>query len=232
MTQALIQISGLHKHYQMGETTVRALDGVNLQVNQGDYLAIVGASGSGKSTLMNIIGCLDVPTTGSLKLAGTEITTLKSDFEISQLRGREIGFIFQTFNLLARSSALANVELPLIYQGIPADERRTRAIDALRRVGLDDRQQHQPAQMSGGQRQRVAVARAIVGRPSILLADEPTGNLDTKTGMEILKLFAELNNEGNTLIVVTHDSNVAGQADGLIEMQDGRIIRDTRKLSG
>ncbi len=227
MADVLISLNDLKRHYQLGGETVCALDGVDLQIRRGEYLAIMGPSGSGKSTLMNLLGLLDQPTSGNLILDGQEISSIKDDKELSRIRGREIGFVFQTFNLLPRSSALENVELPLIYQGVSVQERRERAIAVLKRVGLEDRLDHMPAQMSGGQRQRVAVARALVTDPSLLLADEPTGNLDSRTGEEIMELFHELHRQGNTLIVVTHEDEVAAHAERVIRLRDGRLEQDS-----
>jgi len=221
----LISITNLRKIYHMGEIEVRALDGVDLEVDAGDYLAIMGPSGSGKSTLMNLIGCLDTPTSGEYVLNGQPVSGL-NDTELAQIRNREIGFVFQTFNLLNRSTALANVELPLIYARIPAAKRRRQALEALDRVGLGDRVKHQPNELSGGQRQRVAVARALVNRPSILLADEPTGNLDSKTSEEIMALFDELNSSGNTIVLVTHELDIAAHARRTIRLLDGRVVSD------
>jgi putative ABC transport system ATP-binding protein len=229
MSEILIRLQGLARHYELGAETIRALDGVDLEIAPGEYLAIMGPSGSGKSTLMNLLGCLDRPTAGDFHLGGRRIDAGLGDVELSRLRGREIGFVFQTFNLLPRSSALENVELPLIYQGMPASRRRQRALEALDRVGLADRAAHQPAQMSGGQRQRVAIARALVTRPRLLLADEPTGNLDSRTGAEILALFDELHAEGHTLIVVTHEDEVARRARRVIHLRDGRIEREDHR---
>lgn len=216
----MIEIEKLCKTYQLGETAVRALDGVDLAVSEGEMAAIMGPSGSGKSTLMHILGCLDTPDTGIYRLKGEDVSGLSKD-RLADIRNRRIGFVFQTFNLLPRLTALENVELPLLYAG----KRNTREIaaNALETVGLKDRMQHEPNQLSGGQRQRVAVARAIVADPAILLADEPTGNLDTKTGDEILSLFLDLNAGGRTVIIVTHDEEVAGGCKRIIRIRDGRI---------
>jgi putative ABC transport system ATP-binding protein len=225
---ALIDIRDVSKTYEMGtETTVRALDGVSLQIEQGDYVAVMGPSGSGKSTLMNLIGCLDTPSTGSYVLNGREVSKMVDD-ELAQIRNREIGFIFQTFNLLPRADAIQNVELPLVYAGVPRKERHTRAEKALDSVGLGSRKHHRPNEMSGGQRQRVAIARALVNGPSILLADEPTGNLDSKTGEEILALMEELHRAGNTIILVTHEDDLAQHAARIVRLRDGKIVSDTR----
>jgi putative ABC transport system ATP-binding protein len=223
----LIGMTDIHKIYDMGTEKVNALDGVSLQVGPGDYVAIMGPSGSGKSTLMNLIGCLDSPTSGSYRLKGREIAKLDDD-ELARIRNREIGFIFQTFNLLPRNDALQNVELPLIYSGMPRRERHERARKALESVGLSDRMHHRPNEMSGGQRQRVAIARALVNAPSILLADEPTGNLDSRTGEEIMALIAKLHADGNTILLVTHEEELAIRAGRCIRLRDGRIVSDTR----
>ena len=221
----LIDIVDLWKTYVMGDSEVHALRGVNLQVRHGEYLAIMGPSGSGKSTLMNLIGCLDTPTRGTYVLNGRDVGKLDQD-ELARIRNREIGFVFQTFNLLARSSALANVELPLIYAGIAPAERRERAAEALRAVDLIDRARHRPNELSGGQRQRVAIARALVTRPSILLADEPTGNLDSKTSLEIMVLFERLHELGNTILVVTHELDIAAHTARIVSIHDGRVDKD------
>lgn len=222
---SLIRLQNLSRRYQMGTETIHALRDVSLELQRGDYVAIMGPSGSGKSTLMNLIGCLDTPTSGCYELNGTQVSQM-DDNQLAEIRNKEIGFIFQTFNLLPRSDALRNVELPLIYAGVPAEERRELALAALSSVGLADRVHHRPNELSGGQRQRVSVARALVNRPSILLADEPTGNLDSKTGAEILALFAELSRQGNTLIVVTHEEDVARHARRILRIRDGLIASD------
>ena len=221
----LIDIRDITKVYDMGEERVRALDGVSLGVERGEYVAIMGPSGSGKSTLMNLIGCLDTPTSGSYVLNGREVARMTDD-ELAQIRNQEIGFVFQTFNLLPRTTALQQVELPLVYSGVPRKERHDRAVRALAAVGLGDRMGHQPNEMSGGQRQRVAVARALINDPSILLADEPTGNLDSQTGAEIMALFDELNGRGNTIIVVTHEEDIAAHARRIVRLRDGKIRED------
>ena len=221
----LIRLESICRSYLMGSETVHALRGVSIDIARGEYVAIMGPSGSGKSTLMNVIGCLDTPTSGTYDLNGQNVGEM-DDNELAEIRNREIGFVFQTFNLLARSTALRNVELPLIYAGIAIEERRELALGALRDVGLADRVTHRPNEMSGGQRQRVAVARALVNRPSILLADEPTGNLDTRTGEEILELFDSLSQKGNTLIVVTHEEQVARHAQRIIRIRDGLVASD------
>jgi putative ABC transport system ATP-binding protein len=223
----LISIRNLRKIYRMGKVEVRALDGLDLEVEAGEYLAIMGPSGSGKSTLMNLIGCLDTPTSGEYILNNQRVSDL-DDGELASIRNHEIGFVFQTFNLLARATALANVELPLIYARVPARERHRRARNVLERVGLGDRVKHQPNELSGGQQGRVAVARALINDPSILLADEPTGNLDSRTSAEIMELFDELNAAGNTLIVVTHEENIAAHARRVVRMLDGKVVADER----
>ncbi len=225
---SLIEIRGVSKTYEMGEETIHALRDVNLAIDENEYVAIMGPSGSGKSTLMNIIGCLDRPTSGSYRLRGHEVAHLHED-ELARIRNQEIGFVFQTFNLLPRAPALENVELPLVYAGVPTAERRSRATEALAVVGLADRAKHRPNELSGGQRQRVAIARALVNRPTILLADEPTGNLDTKTGEEILELFEALHSSGQTLVVVTHEEDVARRTRRILRMRDGRLESDQRR---
>jgi putative ABC transport system ATP-binding protein len=224
----VIRTEGLWKTYEMGAEPVYALRGVDLEIRKGEYVAVMGPSGSGKSTLMNLIGCLDTPTRGRYWLAGRLVSELDDD-ELAYIRNKEIGFVFQTFNLLPRATALHNVELPLIYNGTPAAERLERARRALEIVGLADRMHHRPNELSGGQRQRVAIARALVNSPSILLADEPTGNLDSQTGAEIMALFDELHRRGNTIILVTHEHDVAAHAHRIIHLRDGRIERDERR---
>jgi putative ABC transport system ATP-binding protein len=222
---SLIRLQNISRRYQMGAETVHALRDVSLTIERGEYVAIMGPSGSGKSTLMNLVGCLDTPTGGSYELNGHFVSAL-NDNQLAEIRNREIGFIFQTFNLLPRSDALRNVELPLVYAGVKAAERRKIALAKLASVGLADRVHHKPNELSGGQRQRVAVARALVNNPAILLADEPTGNLDSKTGVEILGLFGELSRTGNTIIVVTHEEAVARHARRIIRIRDGGVASD------
>lgn len=221
----MIRIDNLSKIYRIGDVIVKALDGVSLSIKKQEFTAVMGPSGSGKSTLMNIIGCLDVPTSGTYMLNGNEVSRL-SDNELAEIRNRNIGFVFQGFNLLQKLTALENVELPLIYRGMGARERHRRSREALESVGLGDRMHHRSNQLSGGQQQRVAIARALVSTPPIILADEPTGNLDSKSGMEILKLLADLNRAGNTVIIITHDQNIAMHAQRIIKLQDGRVVED------
>jgi putative ABC transport system ATP-binding protein len=222
---AIIELRGIHKVYAMGAEKVHALNGVDLEIERGEYVAIMGSSGSGKSTLMNLIGCLDTPSTGSYHLNGVAVETL-DDTELAAIRNKEIGFVFQSFHLLARTSALQNVELPLIYAGVHRTQRRERARRALERVGLADRMGHQPNELSGGQRQRVAIARALVNDPSILLADEPTGNLDSGTSQEIMDLFDELHQGGNTVVLVTHEADIAQHAWRQVQLRDGQVLAD------
>lgn len=224
---ALISMRDIWRTYQMGEEQVHALRGVSFDVQKGEYVAIIGPSGSGKSTLMNIIGCLDTPTRGRYWINGKLVSEMDDD-ELARIRNKEVGFVFQTFNLLPRATALHNVELPLIYAGVPAAERRERAKRALMAVDLADRMMHKPNELSGGQRQRVAIARALVNHPSILLADEPTGALDTATSREIMNLFERLHEEGNTIIIVTHEPDIAARAHRIISIRDGRIEKDER----
>ncbi|MFN2632611.1 MAG: ABC transporter ATP-binding protein [Thermoanaerobaculia bacterium] len=221
----LIDIRDITKVYQMGQEQVHALSGVTVGVDRGEYVAVMGPSGSGKSTLMNLIGCLDTPSSGSYVLNGREVAQMTDD-ELAAIRNQEIGFVFQTFNLLPRTSALQQVELPLVYSGLGRKERRERAIKSLESVGLADRMSHQPNELSGGQRQRVAVARALINNPSILLADEPTGNLDSQTGNEIMALFEDLNRRGNTIVLVTHEEDVAAHARRIVRLRDGKIRED------
>jgi putative ABC transport system ATP-binding protein len=223
----LICTDGLWKTYEMGAEQIHALRGLDLEINRAEYCAIMGPSGSGKSTLMNLIGCLDTPTGGNYWLNGRKVSQMDDD-ELAYIRNKEIGFVFQTFNLLPRATALHNVELPLIYNGTPAEERLERTKMALREVDLEDRMLHRPNELSGGQRQRVAIARALVNNPSILLADEPTGNLDTQTGTEIMQLFDKLHEQGNTIILVTHERDIAAHAHRIIHIRDGRVEVDER----
>lgn len=225
--KAVIEITDLTRFYQMGETEVRALNGVTFNAMENEYVAIMGPSGSGKSTLMNMIGCLDTPTSGEYILNNNRVSEM-DDAELAEVRNREIGFVFQTFNLLPRTTCLANVELPLIYAGIKSAERKERAIEVLTKVGLGDRVDHKPNELSGGQRQRVAIARALVNNPSILLADEPTGNLDSKTGEEIMLLFEELYRQGNTIMLVTHENDIAEHARRVVRLRDGVIESDEK----
>lgn len=225
MAKPIIQVQDLTKIYQMGNQEVRALDGVTFDILENEYIAIMGPSGSGKSTMMNLIGCLDTPTSGQYVLNNQDVSQL-DDAELAEVRNREIGFVFQTFNLLPRTDCLSNVELPLIYAGVKTAERHAQAERTLQRVGLGDRIDHKPNELSGGQRQRVAIARALVNNPSILLADEPTGNLDTKTGEEIMMLFEELYRMGNTILLVTHEDDIADHARRIIRLRDGKVESD------
>ena len=227
---SLIQTNDLWKTYQMGTEEVHALRGVSITIERGEYVAIMGPSGSGKSTLMNLIGCLDTPTKGTYMLNGKQ-AGLMNDDELARIRNEEIGFVFQTFNLLPRATALHNVELPLIYAGITSKTRRERATTALQKVELGDRMHHKPNELSGGQRQRVAIARALVNNPSILLADEPTGNLDSKTGVEIMSVFQRLHDAGNTIILVTHEPDVAAYAQRAIHIRDGQVEKDVSRAA-
>ncbi len=226
--ETVISCQDLWKTYEMGAEQVHALRGVNLQIDRNEYVAIMGPSGSGKSTLMNLIGCLDTPSKGQYWLSGHQVSELDDD-ELARIRNKEIGFVFQTFNLLARATALHNVELPLIYNGTPAAERIERAKKVLEMVDLGHRMTHRPNELSGGQRQRVAVARALVNNPSIILADEPTGNLDSQTGNEIMALFAELHRKGNTIVLVTHEHDIAENADRIVSIRDGTIFSDEKR---
>jgi len=225
MDNILIKIRNLTKIYKMGENEVRALDGINLDIEKGEFVSIVGQSGSGKTTLMNIIGCLDVKTSGEYFLNGIDTSKL-SDNELADLRCNEIGFVFQNFNLLQKMTALENVELPMIYKGVPTRERRQRAEMLLKMVGLKERMHHRPNELSGGQQQRVAIARALANNPHLILADEPTGNLDSKSGSEIMTIIKELNERGNTVVLITHDPNIAAQAKRIVRIKDGRILEN------
>jgi putative ABC transport system ATP-binding protein len=221
----IIETRDLWKTYVMGSEEIHALRGVSIHIESGEYVAIMGPSGSGKSTLMNLIGCLDTPSKGSYLLNGKQVSEM-NDNELARIRNEEIGFVFQTFNLLPRATALHNVELPLIYAGVPAKDRQERAKDALKKVELEERMMHKPNELSGGQRQRVAIARALVNNPSILLADEPTGNLDSKTGVEIMALFDKLHAGGNTIVLVTHEADIAAHAHRVVHIRDGQVERD------
>ena len=221
----LIELTDIHREYTVGGELVRALDGVTIGIERGEWVAIIGQSGSGKSTLMNVIGCLDTPTAGSYQLNGKDVSRMDDD-ELAGIRNAEIGFIFQNFQLLPRETALANVELPLVYRGVPAKERRAKAIEALQKVKLEPRMHHKPTELSGGQRQRVAIARALAGTPSLLLADEPTGNLDSNTGEEIVKLFEELHKAGHTIVLVTHEPRLAARCPRAIRLSDGKVVGD------
>jgi putative ABC transport system ATP-binding protein len=225
MSEPIIRIRDLTRHYEMGTETVQALRGVSLDIGRNEYVAIMGPSGSGKSTMMNMIGCLDTPTGGEYWLNGQEVSKLTDD-QLARVRNKEIGFVFQTFNLLPRATSLHNVELPLVYAGVSAKERRARATAALGRVGLGNRMDHRPNELSGGQRQRVAIARALVNEPSILLADEPTGNLDSTTSEEIMQVFSELHRQGQTVIMVTHEADIAAHAERTVVLRDGRVETD------
>jgi putative ABC transport system ATP-binding protein len=226
VSEPLIRAEDLWKTYEMGAEKIHALHGVSFEIEENEYLAIMGPSGSGKSTLMNLVGCLDTPSEGRYFLNGKLVSDMDDD-ELAYIRNREIGFVFQTFNLLPRATALQNVELPLIYAGMPAAERRRRAIRAIEEVELGDRMAHRPNELSGGQRQRVAIARALVNSPSIILADEPTGNLDSKTGIEIMGIFDQLHREGNTIVLVTHEADIVANAGRIIQLLDGRISSDS-----
>lgn len=225
MAQALIDIKNIKRDFQLGNETINVLKGINLQINKGEYVALMGPSGSGKSTLMNILGCLDTPTSGTYILNSKDVSQMHDD-DLAEIRNKEIGFVFQTFNLLPRTTALDNVALPMIYAGYSKSDRNERAKEVLMQVGLSDRMDHQPNQLSGGQRQRVAVARALVNKPSIILADEPTGNLDSKTSVEIMNLFNDIHKNGNTVILVTHEEDIARYAHRIIRLKDGMIEND------
>ncbi len=225
MSTPIIDIKGITRDFQLGNETVNVLKGIDLLINKGEYVALMGPSGSGKSTLMNILGCLDTPTSGSYILNGKQVSEMHDD-ELAEIRNKEIGFVFQTFNLMPRTTALDNVALPMVYAGFSKDERNKRATEVLTQVGLADRMDHKPNQLSGGQRQRVAVGRALVNKPSIILADEPTGNLDSKTSVEIMKLFGEIHANGNTVILVTHEEDIAAHAHRIIRLRDGVIEND------
>jgi len=227
-SQGLIQLKDIARVYKMGDVEVRALQGVSLTIDAGDFVAVMGASGSGKSTLMNVLGCLDKPTAGSYTLAGQEVSSLSRN-ELAEIRNRTLGFVFQSFNLLPRTSALENVELPLVYGGVPRRERKRRAAEALTQVGLGQRLDHHSSQLSGGQQQRVAIARALVGRPRVLLADEPTGNLDSRTSLEVMALLQELSRSGITTVLVTHEPDIAQYASRVIVVKDGKVRSDTRQ---
>ena len=221
----LIELKNVYKIYQMGEETVHALDGVDLTIDQGEFVAIVGSSGSGKSTAMNIIGCLDVPTSGTYRLGGVDVSTMDDDQQ-AEIRNKMLGFIFQQYNLIPKLTVLENVELPLLYAGVDSGERRERALRSLERVGLADKGKNLPSKLSGGQQQRVSIARALAGDPSLILADEPTGALDSRTGREVLKFLKQLHQEGNTVVLITHDNSIAVKADRIVRLQDGKIIYD------
>jgi putative ABC transport system ATP-binding protein len=227
-TDAILQLRGITRDFKLGAQTVHVLKGIDLDISKNEYVALMGPSGSGKSTLMNLLGCLDTPTSGSYELNGTDVSSL-NDNALAEIRNREIGFVFQTFNLLPRSTALENVALPLVYAGLSKEERLARAAEVLEQVGLADRMDHRPNQLSGGQRQRVAVARALVNKPALILADEPTGNLDSKTSVEIMKLFDDIQAAGNTVVLVTHEEDIAQHAKRVIRLVDGNIDSDTTK---
>jgi putative ABC transport system ATP-binding protein len=227
-TDAILQLRGITRDFKLGSQIVHVLKGIDLDIGKNEYVALMGPTGSGKSTLMNLLGCLDTPTSGNYELNGTDVSSL-NDNALAEIRNSEIGFVFQTFNLLPRSTALENVALPLVYAGLSKEERLARAAEVLDQVGLSDRMDHRPNQLSGGQRQRVAVARALVNRPALILADEPTGNLDSKTSLEIMKLFDEIQAAGNTVILVTHEEDIAQYAKRVIRLVDGNIHSDTTK---
>ncbi|TPG42218.1 ABC transporter ATP-binding protein [Flavobacterium pectinovorum] len=228
MANPLIKITDIKRNFVLGNEIVYVLKGINLEINKGEYVALMGPSGSGKSTLMNLLGCLDTPTSGHYVLNGKDVSQMKDD-ELAGIRNKEIGFVFQTFNLLPRTTALDNVALPMIYAGYSKSDRTKRAEEVLKQVNLEDRMDHQPNQLSGGQRQRVAIARSLVNKPSIILADEPTGNLDSKTSVEIMKLFGDIHAQGNTVILVTHEEDIAAYAHRVIRLRDGLIESDTTK---
>ena len=221
----LIELTDIYKIYHMGDTDVHALDGVTIHIDKGEFVAIVGQSGSGKSTCMNIIGCLDVPTSGTYLLGGVDVSTMEDDQQ-AEIRNKMLGFIFQQYNLIPKLNVLENVELPLLYGGVSASERHRRAMEALERVGLADKCRNLPSQLSGGQQQRVSIARALAGRPSVILADEPTGALDSRTGREVLSFLQELNREGDTIVLITHDNSIAVKAQRIIRLSDGKVIYD------
>ena len=227
-TDAILQLRGITRDFKLGAQTVHVLKGIDLDISKNEYVALMGPSGSGKSTLMNLLGCLDTPTNGSYELNGTDVSSL-NDNALAEIRNSEIGFVFQTFNLLPRSTALENVALPLVYAGLSKEERLARAAEVLEQVGLADRMDHRPNQLSGGQRQRVAIARALVNKPALILADEPTGNLDSKTSVEIMKLFDDIQAAGNTVVLVTHEEDIAQHAKRVIRLVDGNIDSDTTK---
>lgn len=227
-TDAILQLRGITRDFKLGAQTVHVLKGIDLDISKNEYVALMGPSGSGKSTLMNLLGCLDTPTNGSYELNGTDVSSL-NDNALAEIRNSEIGFVFQTFNLLPRSTALENVALPLVYAGLSKEERLARAAEVLEQVGLADRMDHRPNQLSGGQRQRVAIARALVNKPALILADEPTGNLDSKTSIEIMKLFDDIQAAGNTVVLVTHEEDIAQHAKRVIRLVDGNIDSDTTK---
>ncbi len=228
MGERIIELTDIYKIYSDGDSEVRALDGVSLAVNRGEFVAIVGASGSGKSTCMNIVGCLDIPTKGTYMLHGTDVSTM-GDYELARVRNKELGFVFQQYNLIPKLNLLENVELPLVYRGLAPEERKRRAMEALERVGLAQRYQKFPSQLSGGQQQRVSIARALAGTPPVILADEPTGALDSKTGKDVLEFLKTLHKDGTTIVLITHDNSIAEQIPRVVRLQDGKILSDTVK---